>query len=110
MEHLQSLALRQEFSHVVGIAVPQAGVPESDAVVVNSQRAIHHLVQSVTVEVGHVQRVVALTGIGAVLLAVLACTFVVGVESPTFGELTIAPVPRLYDAMGIDTTPKYYRW
>ena len=81
-------------------------VPESDAVVVDSHRAIHHLVEAVAVEVGHVQRVVALCGIGAVALAVLAATTIGGVEAPTASELTIAPVPRLDDGTGIDATAK----
>ena len=90
---------------MVGIAVAQAGVPQADAVVVDRHRAVHHLVEPVAVEVGHVERVVALGGVGAVLLAVLAGALVVGVEAPAAGELSVAPVPRLDDGAGIDAAP-----
>ena len=110
VEHLQSLAVGQELTHVVGIAVAQLRVPQSEAVVVDSHRAIHHLVETITVEVGNVQRVVALRGIGGMSLAVLALPAVVGVEAPTAGELTVAPVPCLDDTMTIHAASKHHRW
>ena len=108
MEHLQALALRQELAYVVGIAMTKPRVPKSDAIVVDSHGAIHHLVDAVAVEVGHVQRVVALSGIGAVALTVLAAATVGGVEAPTASELTVAPVPRLDDGTGIDAAAKHH--
>ena len=108
MEHLQALALRQELAYMVGITVPQTGIPETYTIVVDSHRAIHHLVEPVTIKISNIQRVVALSGIGAMLLAILAGLAVVGVEAPTLGQdrntVLYTVVPSLDDAVGIYPT------
>ena len=74
----------------------------------------HHLVQSVAVEVGHVQRVVTLSGIGTVFLAVLARSLVVGVEAPALCQdgrtILYTVVPGLNDGAVIDAAPDDDGW
>ena len=113
VEHLQALTARQELTHMVSIAVPKPCIPKPDAVMVYCHRAIHHLVQSVAVKIGHVQRVVALSGVCAVLLAILARTLIVGVETPAAGQdggtVLHSVVPRLNDAVAIYAASYHYR-
>ena len=45
---------------------------------VESARAIHHLVETVAIKVGNIEGVVALTGIGTVGLAVLVLILATG--------------------------------
>ena len=87
----------------------QSRVPQAYTIMIHCHRAIHHLVQSITVEVGHIQRVVTLTGISTMLFAILACATIISVEAPTLRELSVTPVPRLNDAVTVDATSQHYR-
>ena len=109
MEHLQTLTTWQEFSHMVGVSVPQSCVPEADTIVIDSHRTIHHLVKSVAVQVGHIQRMVTLSGVSTMFFPILASSLVIGIETPFLYELPFAPVPRLDDGMTIDTSSEDYR-
>ena len=109
MIHLQTLAVGQELAHVVGIAMSQLGSPESLTVVIDSHRAVHHLVKAIAVQVGGVERVVALSGVGTIGVAVLALAALPGVEAPPLRQLSVAVVPCLQDRTCIDAAPYYHR-
>ena len=106
MEHLQTLSFGEEFSHEVGVAMSQTGIPQSYAILIYRHRTIHHLVKAVAVKVCHIQGVITLCSVCAMLLAILARLAVVGVEAPFLCQLAVSPVPRLDDAVGIDTSSR----
>ena len=107
MEHLQTLAVGQELTHMVGIAMSEPRTPQASAIIIKSTRTIHHLVLAITVEVSHVKRVITLTCVGAIRLAILIVTArSVGVKFPQSSQLTIGIFPTLHDGTSIDTTPE----
>ena len=80
-----------------GIAVPHTSVVKTGTVVVDGHGAVGNLIVSVTVNIGHAQVVVALSGIVAPLR-------VVGVECPAFFQVLSVPVPGRKNAARVVAT------
>ena len=96
MVHLKTFTVGQEVTHMVGITMTETCRPQSVTVIIHRHRAVHHLIATVAIKVGHVERVVALTGIGTVGLAVLVgLDIVIGIELPHTGQFTIGIAPAL---------------
>ena len=96
--HLQTVTVRQELAHVLCIAMTKARAPQAVAIIIHSHRPIHHLIFTIAVEVGHGERMVALSTVGAIGLAVLVgiltsrlCT----VKTPAASQLSVLEVPSL---------------
>ena len=75
----------------------EARVVESAPVVVDRHRAVSNLVETVAVDIGHAQVVVALSGIAVPLR-------LIGVEGPAVLQFSSVPVPGGNDAAGIVAT------
>ena len=86
-----------ESHEVDGIAMAHSRVVETTSVVIDSHRTIGDLVATISIDVGHSQVVIALSGIFCPL-------GVVGIEGPTILEFLAIPIPGSEDCTRVIAT------
>ena len=102
VEHLKTITVGKELAHMIGIAMSKSRRPQACAIVIECTGTIHHLIASVTIQVCHVERVIALSCIGTIRLAVLVVSSrSAAVEMPHVGQRPIGISPSFHDGASI---------
>ena len=71
---------------------------------VNSHRTIHDFIKAIAIKVCYIERMIALSGVCAIGIAILTAFVIIGIKTPTLSEVSIAIIPSLYHRMSINTT------
>ena len=71
---------------------------------INCHRTIHDFIKAIAIKVCYIERVIALSGVSAIGIAILTAFVIIGIKTPTLGEVSIAIIPSLYHRMSINTT------
>lgn len=96
-ENLHPAPIRVENAHVKRIPMPETRGIEPGPVMVDGASPVSDLIFTVAVHVSRHHRVGTLPGV-----TTIPCR--VGIEHPTLGELSAAPIPRHQGRAGVITT------